>query len=259
MDPALKCAACRDGQKFTLPISMAFQPIVDLETRSVFAHEALVRGTDGAGAGQVLAQVDTDNRYAFDQACRVAAIEWAARLGMRESVSINFMPNAVYQPELCLRTTLATMQRLGVPCERIIFEVTEHEAITDQKHLRNILSAYRARGFRTAIDDFGSGYAGLSLLADFQPDLIKLDMALIRDIDSDPSRRIIVESVVSMCRRLNVQVIAEGVETLPELRVLRTMGIRYFQGYLLARPAFEATATVAWPEPMARDLPRLIA
>lgn len=242
----LKCEACRDGNKFTLPISMAFQPIVDMQTRSIFAHEALVRGVDGAGAGHVLAQVDAENRYAFDQACRIKAIEWSSRLGMTESVSINFMPNAVYQPEVCLRTILATMQRLGVPCERIIFEVTEHEAITDQKHLRNVLNAYHAQGFRTAIDDFGAGYAGLNLLADFQPDLIKLDMALIRGIDTDQARRIIVESTLSMCERLNVQVIAEGVETSGELSTLQAMGVRYFQGYLLARPAFEALGVVDW-------------
>ncbi len=242
----LKCAACRDGNRFMLPISMAFQPIVDMQTRSIFAHEALVRGVDGAGAGQVLGQVDADNRYAFDKTCRITAIEWSARLGMTESVSINFMPNAVYHPETCLRSILAVMQRLGVPCQRIIFEVTEHEAITDQKHLRNILHAYRERGFRTAIDDFGAGYAGLNLLADFQPDLIKLDMALIRGIDTDRPRRIIVESILSMCDRLDVKVIAEGVETSGEMATLRAMGVRYVQGYLLARPAFEALGVVDW-------------
>lgn len=242
----IKCGACRDGKKFMLPISIAFQPIVDMQTRSIFAREALVRGVDGAGAGQVLAQVDAENRYAFDQACRIKAIEWSSQLGMTESVSINFMPNAVYQPEVCLRTILATMQRLGVPCERIIFEVTEHEAITDQKHLRNILNVYHAQGFRTAIDDFGAGYAGLNLLADFQPDLIKLDMGLIRGIDTDPARRIIVESTLTMCERLNVKVIAEGVETRGELHTLQAMGIRYFQGYLFARPAFEALCEVDW-------------
>lgn len=246
MAAVIKCGACRDGQAFSLPISMAFQPIVDVHTRTVFAREALVRGADGAGAGEVLGQVDAGNRYAFDQACRIKAIEWSARLRMTESVSINFMPNAVYQPEVCLRSTLATMQRLGVPCERIIFEVTEHEVIADQRHLRNILHAYRAQGFRTAIDDFGAGYAGLNLLADFQPDLLKLDMALIRDIDTDPTRRIIVESTLSMCERLNVNVIAEGVETAGELRTLQAMGIRYFQGYLLGRPAFEALGVVDW-------------
>ena len=241
------CQACRDGHAFSLPISMAFQPIVDLQTHTVFAHEALVRGADGAGAAQVLSQVDESNRYAFDQACRVKAIEWASQLGVQPAVSINFMPNAVYQPEVCLRTTLAVMDRLGMSSQQVIFEVTEHESITDQRHLRTILSAYRRRGFRTAIDDFGAGHSGLNLLADFQPDLIKLDMALIRHIDTDTPRQVIVDAVISMCRTLGVEVIAEGVETTEELRVLHDLGIRYFQGYLFARPAFQALASVSWP------------
>ena len=107
-----------------------------------------------------------------------------------------------------------------------------------------ILYAYRKQGFKTAIDDFGSGYAGLNLLADFQPDLLKLDMELIRGIDQDSVRQVLVDGTVQMCRRLGVEVIAEGVETREELAALKGMGIQLFQGYLLARPGFEALPDV---------------
>lgn len=239
-----RCSACCEGQALNFPISMAFHPICDLQNRRVFAHEALVRGPQGEPAGSLLQQVDADNRYAFDQACRVKAVEWGARLNLPGLLSINFMPNAVYQAETCIRATLEAAARFGFPLERIIFEVTEQEQVLDIEHLLQILYAYRKQGFKTAIDDFGSGYAGLNLLADFQPDLLKLDMELIRGIDQDSVRQVLVDGTLQMCRRLGVDVIAEGVETREELAVLKDMGIQLFQGYLLARPGFESLPEV---------------
>jgi len=238
------CSACRDGKGLEFPISMAFQPIINLATRKIFAHEALVRGSAGESAGSVLARLTDENRYAFDQTCRITALEWAARLQVPEMVSINFMPNAVYRAETCIRATLEAAERLNFPLDKIIFEVTEQEQVLDIDHLTGILKAYRKQGFMTAIDDFGAGYAGLNLLADFQPDLIKLDMALIRGIDQDSVRQILVESTLEMCRKLGVRVIAEGVETHGELEVLRAMGIELFQGYLFAKPGFESLPEV---------------
>ncbi|MFC3608742.1 EAL domain-containing protein [Stutzerimonas tarimensis] len=241
------CQACRDGRALDFSISMAFQPIVDLASGGVFAHEALVRGLAGEGAGQVLARVTDENLYSFDQACRTRALEWAGQLGMQSRLSINFMPNAVYKPETCIRATLAAAKRVEFPIEQIIFEVTEQERVRDTEHLLRILHVYRQMGFRTAIDDFGAGYAGLNLLADFQPDLIKLDMHLIRHLDRDPVRQTLVEGILEMCRRLGIQVIAEGVETLEESRALRERGVDLQQGYLFARPAFQALPEIFLP------------
>ena len=123
------CSACRDGQGLDFPISMAFQPIINLSTGTIFAHEALVRGTAGESAGSLLSQLTADNLYTFDQACRVTALEWAAKLQVPAMVSINFMPNAVYKPETCIRATLAAAKRFNFPLQRIIFEVTEQEQV----------------------------------------------------------------------------------------------------------------------------------
>ena len=191
--------------------------------------------------------VNEGNRYLFDQTCRVKAIELAARLGMESLLSINFMPNAVYRPELCIRTTLEAAERFGFPLDRIVFELTEGEQVADYPHLREIVQHYRQRGFLTAIDDFGAGYAGLSMLADFRTDLIKLDMGLIRNIDSDPGRRAIVRGIIQVADELGIRVIAEGVETLEEFGILRDKGIVLFQGYLFAKPAFEALPPVLFP------------
>lgn len=248
MSTPTDCSACRNGKALDIPISMAFQPIIDLERRSVFAHESLVRGSDGSSAFSVLDQINDENRYAFDQSCRTKAIEWASRLNLPGMLSINFMPNAVYRPETCIRATLEAARRFQFPLQRIIFEVTEQEQVLDIDHLTGILRYYRGQGFLTAIDDFGAGYAGLNLLADFQPDLLKLDMALIRNIDQDNVRQVLVEATLQMCRKLKIQVIAEGVETNEELAVLRGMGLTLFQGYLFAKPGFEHLPEIAFPD-----------
>ena len=229
---------------------MAFQPIVDTETGLPFAYEALVRGRDGQGAGEVLAAVTRDNRYAFDQQCRVAAIEGAVTAGILDGdarLSINFLPNAVYSPVACIQVTLAAAQATALPTDRLIFEFTENEEMVDTGHVQTIIDTYRRMGFATALDDFGAGHAGLGLLAQFQTDFLKLDMALIRGIDVSMPRRLIVEGMVRIATSLGVTVIAEGVETAEEYAVLRAIGIRYIQGYLLARPGFRQLPKIVMP------------
>lgn len=229
---------------------MAFQPIVDIRANTVYAHEALVRGAGGETAGSVLAQVSDENRYAFDQRCRVKAIELAAQLDLAAEgthLSINFLPNAVYEPKACIRLTLSAAEKLGFPLDRIIFEFTEVERL-DTAHTLNILAAYRSMGFKTAIDDFGAGFSSLGLIAEFQPDLVKLDMQLIRDIDVSAVKRSIVRNILSLLRDLNITPVCEGIETLGEYAVLRDLGVELMQGYLLARPALAALAKPVVPD-----------
>jgi EAL domain-containing protein (putative c-di-GMP-specific phosphodiesterase class I) len=198
----------------------------------------------GEGAGAVFEHVNDTNRYRFDQACRVKAVKLASELALSCFLSINFMPNAVYRPDLCIRTTLEAAKTFNFPIDRMIFEITEGEKVDDIGHLREIVQYYKQRGFKTAIDDFGAGYAGLNLLADIETDLVKLDMALIRNIDRDRVRQAIVKGILQVCRELRTEVIAEGVETREELNVLKSFGIELFQGFYFAKPAFEALATV---------------
>ena len=236
----LGCKQCLDRNPLDFEITMAFQPIVDIDRGVPFAYEALVRGKGGEGAGQVLSRVTEENRYAFDQTCRVKAVQLAAQLHMDCKLSINFLPNAVYRPETCIRATIEAADAFNFPLDRIMFEVTESEPIRDPAHLLGIFNAYRERGFTTAIDDFGSGYAGLNLLTKFKPQVLKLDMELCQGIAQDVVKRTITEGTISTARALDIQVIAEGVETVEDLRVLREIGVNLFQGYLLAKPGIEA-------------------
>jgi EAL domain-containing protein (putative c-di-GMP-specific phosphodiesterase class I) len=240
---------CKDKEELPFEFTFAYQPIVNFRERKIYAHEALVRGPNGESAYSVLSRVNDENRYRFDQACRVRAIQGAAALNMKELLSINFLPNAVYRPEACIRSTFDAAREYKFPIEQIIFEVTEGEQIEDRPHLVNIFREYRRFGFRTAIDDFGAGYAGLNLLAEYQPDIVKIDMDLVRDIDTSAPKQAIVKGVVAICAALNVRVLAEGIETRAERDFLSAAGIDLMQGYFFCKPALQAIGVVdaaAW-------------
>ncbi|MEZ0232363.1 MAG: EAL domain-containing protein [Methylophilaceae bacterium] len=243
------CEGCITPSFLGFDFDYAYQPIVDFSTKSIYAHEALIRGANGEGAHTVLSQVHNDNVYRFDQACRVKAVKTAAALNLQGYLSINFMPNAVYRPELCIKTTLAAAEKYHFPINKIIFEFTEVERIKDTSHLLNIVAEYKKMGFKTAIDDFGAGYAGLNLLAQFQPDIIKIDMELLRNIDKDKSRQAISKALISMCQELDVTVLAEGIETKGERDFFTTHGVSLMQGFLFCKPAFKAAGKIeadAW-------------
>ncbi|MBJ7310536.1 EAL domain-containing protein [Rugamonas sp. CCM 8940] len=241
---AAACEQCKKKDNLALDFVFAYQPIIALSTRSIYAHEALVRGPNGESAYSILSQVTDVNRYSFDQACRVRAIRGAAELGMQELLSINFLPNAVYRPEACIRSTFEAARLYDFPIEKIIFEVTEGEQVQDRQHLVSIFRAYEQFGFHTAIDDFGAGYAGLTLLSEYQPDLIKIDMELVRGVDSSKPKQAIVNGILSICADLNVRVLAEGIETMAERDFLRDAGIDLMQGYLFCRPAFKSIGVI---------------
>lgn len=245
--PAHECPGCQTSKPLDFSFSMAFQPIVDVAAGQVWGYEALVRGLAGEGAYSILSRVSAEQKYRFDQACRVKAIELAARLFPRSDLhlSINFLPNAVYEPAACLRATLAAARKHDFPLQSVMFEFTESEEMTDVAHLQRIIEEYRRVGFITALDDFGAGYAGLGLLADFQPDLIKIDMKLVRGVDQSHARQTILAAILHVARELGIRVLAEGIETEGEFTALKAAGVTLFQGYYFAKPAFEALPAVA--------------
>jgi EAL domain-containing protein (putative c-di-GMP-specific phosphodiesterase class I) len=247
---SIGCAECRNLEGLGFEFTMAFQPIINVRTHLPYAYEALVRGVDGESAASILSRVNDGNRYRFDQACRVKAIELAAELGLLAipdcKLSINFLPNAVYRAETCIRATLEAANQANFPLDRLMFEVTEGERVDDPEHLKSIFEEYDRQGFTTAIDDFGSGYSGLNLLATFQPKVLKIDMALTRGIDQDSVRQAIVEAIVLVAKRLGIVLIAEGIETREESATLLGLGIDLMQGYLFARPMLEALPLVSF-------------
>jgi EAL domain-containing protein (putative c-di-GMP-specific phosphodiesterase class I) len=202
------CSECREGAGLDFNFTMAFQPIVNTKTKSVFSQEALVRGLNQESAYSILSNVSEKNRYQFDQPCRVKAIELASRLKIDSYLNINFLPNAVYKPESCIRTTLEASKTYNFPLNRLIFELTEGEEVLDHAHVISIFEVYKKYG-RAA--------------------------------------QIIVKSLVSVCQELKIDVIAEGIENMEEFKVLRDFGINLFQGFLFAKPSWESLAPVTYP------------
>ncbi|EWH05525.1 diguanylate phosphodiesterase [Pseudoalteromonas lipolytica SCSIO 04301] len=240
----VSCKLCEDNLELGFDFTMAFQPIIDCSAKNIFGYEALVRGPNNESADSVISQVNDDNRYTFDQLCRVKAISLAAKLALPSILSINFLPNAIYQPERCIKTTLAAAQKYNFPVKQIMFEFTEVEQVEDTAHIKRVIEYYQSLGFITATDDFGSGYSGLNLLADFQSNIIKLDMELVRDIHLDKARQTIVSHCIAMFEELNITPLAEGIECIEEYQWLRSAGVSLMQGYLFARPGFECLPEV---------------
>jgi EAL domain-containing protein (putative c-di-GMP-specific phosphodiesterase class I) len=230
--------------------SFAFQPIVDTHARAAYSHEALVRGLNNEGAYQVLKRYAGDRMPAFDAACRAKAIEVAARIGLHTHLNLNFLPSAAFNAGVGLDSTIEAATRHSFPLNRIIVEATEGEAIGEPAKFASVVNEYRRAGMRFAIDDFGAGYSGLNLLAEFQPDIVKLDMTLVRGIQSHGPRQAIVRAIAQVCIDLGIDFVVEGVETVEEFSWFNELGVNLYQGYLFAKPMFEAMPPFKIPDPI---------
>jgi len=224
--------------------TFAFQPIVDMKAREVISYEALVRGPGNEPAYQVLQQISGNTLFTFDRDARAKAIALATQLGIRCNLNLNFLPQSLGASAESILTTLEAAKRVDLPLKRLVLEVTEGEIIDDASHFTKLINEYRGLGLKVAIDDFGAGYSGLNLLADFQPEQVKLDMKLIRGIERHGPRQAIVRAINQICFDLGIDVIAEGVETEPEYAWLASQGIHLYQGYLFSKPAFESFPAV---------------
>jgi EAL domain-containing protein (putative c-di-GMP-specific phosphodiesterase class I) len=231
----------------TFNASFAFQPIVNVESRSVFAYEALVRGLNNESAQSILGPFRGAALHEFDRAARIHAIHVASQLGIRCALSLNFLPRTLDTLSDAITSTIDAGRDCGIAPERLIIEVTEGEIIDDHKAFAGRISAFRSSGVKLAIDDFGAGYSGLNLLAEFQPDIVKLDMNLVRNIDTQGPRQAIARATLQVCNDLGIEVVCEGVETMDEFRWFRRRDVVLYQGYLLGRPTFRALGEPAIP------------
>ncbi|MDA8197572.1 MAG: EAL domain-containing protein [Actinomycetota bacterium] len=233
-------------------IQTYFQPLVDVKTRSLHGFEALSRGIGDSGEiispGILFDYAKANNATFFlDRLTRETAIRSAANLNLQGRIFINFLPNAIYDPRQCLRTTLRIANETNFDPSRIVFEVTETERIEDMDHLGRIFDYYRHNGFKVALDDVGSGYAGLNVLIDLMPDIIKVDREIIVDIDKNPLKQSIFRGLSTAAREQGIEVVAEGIETHEELDFVSNNGADYLQGFLFAKPQPNPDFTVKWP------------
>ena len=208
--------------------SFAFQPIVDARNREIISFEALVRGPHGEPSASVFAQVPQYDYPRFDKICRSKAIYLASRLKIPNCLNLNLSAQSIYEIDLSIQTTFQASIQSGIPVENIIFEVLEMESLTDQRNLLQYLRLIQYFGFTTAIDDFGAAYSGLKLLAEYQPNFIKLDRFLIGNIQQDFVKQTVFAGVKHICEQLAIEIVAEGVENAEEYRWLCAAGISIF-------------------------------
>jgi len=211
---------------------MAYQPVIWAETGKLFGHEALLRTTDPE-LTSATAFLDVAER--LDQIVELGRLirqRIAENLAaLPEAVLVNLHPLELTDPDL-----VEGSDPLSAFSDRVVLEVTERAPLEGLGDLRERGRRLRARGFRLAVDDLGAGYAALSSFASLEPDLVKIDMSLIRGIDQHPTRRKLVTSICELCGDLSILVVAEGVETAAERDVLLQVGCDLFQGYLFGRP-----------------------
>ncbi len=220
-----------------------FQPIVFADDpSSIYGHEALLRGVTAEGAfipPSLL--LDTARGagllFQLDLAARRSAIANAYAHGLQGALFVNFAPTAIYDPKACLRSTVAAIDDARIDRSQVVFEIVETEHARDPAHLRRILDYYRGAGFRIALDDVGAGYSSLNLIHLLRPDVLKLDMELVRNVDQDPYKARIAANLLNVATSLGIDALVEGIETEGELEWVREHGAKFVQGYLIAKPA----------------------
>lgn len=232
----------------TLGIGFAFQPIIDSSSQSLRAVEALLRGVDGQSPAEVMGSYTGSDLYRFDLESKAIAIEQFAALGVSCDLALNVLPMTLEQMTDATAFLIDAMERNDLSPEQLVLEVTEEEAITNLQVFCTQMKSWRANGIRVSIDDFGAGFAGLSLLSEFQPDQLKIDRLLLRSIHEHGPRQAIVRAIAEFCRELGIELIAEGVEQHQEYRWLEGVGINYYQGYFFARPEFQGIGEIRWYE-----------
>jgi len=215
---------------------MAFQPIVRPSDKSIFAYEALVRSRTAAlpNPGALLSAAEALDRMK-DLSRRIRQLV-ASRLDTQPTGT--FFVN-LHATDLLDDQLYSPLAPLSSHATRVVLEITERAAIDEIGDVKERISRLRALGFRIAVDDLGAGYAGLTSFAQIQPDFVKLDISLIRDIHREIIKQRLVSSLSTLCRDLNIQVVAEGVETPEEKEALLGLGCPLLQGYLFARPSAE--------------------
>ncbi|MGX9966395.1 EAL domain-containing protein [Roseomonas sp. F4] len=223
----------------TPPFTIAFQPIVDVETGLTLAQEALVRGPNGEPAGSVLSAVAPQDRYRVDAEIRRGAMAEALRLGLpatQASLTLNIFPGCIGAPDYCATQTVAEAEAMGFPTDRLIFEISEMEPVEDPEALAQALTELQRRGLRVALDDVGTGHARIPLLMVWRPDGAKIAREVIMGLDKDEARFERVRDTLEQLQAFGMVPVVEGVETPGELAALRRLGVRAMQGYLFARP-----------------------
>ncbi|MFF2090815.1 EAL domain-containing protein [Paenibacillus sp. NPDC058174] len=223
-------------------IMSVYQPIMSLQSegRSLFGYEALARFTKQewfAGPQQLFAFAEQEGlAYRLDRLARRKALDGIGSLKPEQRLFINVQAQIINDPHFTPGRTLSMLERRGLSPHNVVFEITERTSIDDFGAMKKALEHYRNQGFQIAIDDVGAGYSSLQSIVELRPDYIKVDRSIIDRIDEDDVKLHILHTLVQLAYKLDVSIIAEGIEREEELAAVKKLGVHYAQGYLLGRP-----------------------
>ena len=227
-------------------IKTVFQPIISLRDGSILGHEALSRITcesEIENTEMLFTIAEEHNRlWDLELLCRTTALEAAYKFMIppySKKLFINVNPNIMHYETFKKGFTKSFLMQYKIIPQNVIFEITERNVIKDMDSFKSTINHYKGQDYQIAIDDAGAGYSGLNLISEVNPNYIKLDMKLIRDVDSDRMKFALVKGMVEFSKVSNVFLIAEGIETYDELNTLVNLGVQYGQGYLIQKPNSE--------------------
>ncbi|MBM7867550.1 EAL domain-containing protein [Heliobacterium gestii] len=219
---------------------VVYQPLLNLEKGELIGYEALCRGPAGSyfASPSVLFPLaeKAGLLYPLERQIRRKAVAECGDFLQDQLLFLNISPSVVKDPEFAQGNTRRLIAEYGLRPHNIVFEITERTAIHDFGSFRRTLQHYRKQGFQVAVDDAGAGYSSLQAIAELQPDYIKIDMSLVRDIDASPIKQALMETFVTFGRKIGAKIVAEGIETEKELRFLSQIGVDIGQGYFIGRP-----------------------
>jgi EAL domain-containing protein (putative c-di-GMP-specific phosphodiesterase class I) len=221
-------------------IQFAFQTILNARELEVVAFEALVRGLAGEPAATVISRIAQENRFDFDQACRIRALEAAARSEVEQDLHLNCAEIRTSNVNLVSEVIHHMARRYRIDSDNIVLEIAGLNRLGTRRQIAEIRRELQAAGLRTLADNVGLNHADLSVLAAFQPDMIKLDRALVAKIEQSRQRQAVIHGCMSLCKDLGIRLIAGGIETREEFIWLRDNGIEYFQGFYFTQPDLDA-------------------
>jgi len=224
-------------KKSVIPV---YQPIVSLKNGQILGYEALTRISDNSldlNIEHIFRIADKLNRlWELETLCRKKALKNAKNISVEKKLFLNVNPNIIHDSEFKNGFTRSRLTKYGLDFLDIVFEITEKNAIINKEAFLGSIKHYKEQKFKIAIDDVGSGYSGLNVINDIRPDIIKLDMNLIKNIDKDEMKQHLCKAMVDFGKNSNIKVIAEGIETIEELKTIIKLKIEFGQGYFLAIP-----------------------
>ncbi len=221
-------------------ITSVYEPIVEVESRTVYGYEALARGPEGSEFHSPYAlfamATEQDLLFQLDCLCRQSGLHGARELPGGAKLFLNVRPTTIHDPAFRAESISKTLEACGLSPSDMVFEISEQESIGNFDIFREVRDYYRRLGFQIALDDTGAGYASLEAVMELSPDFIKVDRAFVHGIDEDPGRQELLRALRSVADRIGARIIGEGLDTLEELATLGRLGIPFGQGWLFGKP-----------------------